>query len=86
MIITRPEYSMEDSVSCTCGYSLCMSCPEESHVPSSCEIAKVWLEKEAKDGENVEWLKANTKPCPKCHASIEKNQGCNHMVCYKCTH
>mmetsp|Transcript_9006 Transcript_9006/g.13100 ORF Transcript_9006/g.13100 Transcript_9006/m.13100 type:complete len:1301 (-) Transcript_9006:775-4677(-) len=27
------------------------------------------------------WLKANTRPCPKCKAPIEKNDGCNHMVC-----
>ena len=27
------------------------------------------------------WMKANTRPCPKCDAPIEKNQGCNHMTC-----
>jgi len=27
------------------------------------------------------WIKANTRPCPKCKAPIEKNDGCNHMIC-----
>eukprot|EP00592_Proboscia_alata_P000408 CAMPEP_0194369118 /NCGR_PEP_ID=MMETSP0174-20130528/17376_1 /TAXON_ID=216777 /ORGANISM="Proboscia alata, Strain PI-D3" /LENGTH=1950 /DNA_ID=CAMNT_0039145855 /DNA_START=160 /DNA_END=6012 /DNA_ORIENTATION=+ len=27
------------------------------------------------------WIKANTKPCPQCKAPIEKNDGCNHMIC-----
>jgi hypothetical protein len=27
------------------------------------------------------WLKANTRPCPKCNTPIEKNDGCNHMIC-----
>jgi ariadne-1 len=24
---------------------------------------------------------ANTKHCPKCQRAIEKNHGCNHMMC-----
>ena len=27
------------------------------------------------------WMKANTRPCPKCSNPIEKNDGCNHMTC-----
>ena len=27
------------------------------------------------------WINDNTKNCPKCNTPIEKNQGCNHMVC-----
>ena len=27
------------------------------------------------------WIKANTRPCPKCKTPIEKNDGCNHMTC-----
>lgn len=31
-----------------------------------------------------EWLAANTKPCPNCHAPIEKDGGCDHMTCGRC--
>ena len=27
------------------------------------------------------WMKANTRPCPKCKCPIEKMDGCNHMTC-----
>ena len=27
------------------------------------------------------WMKANTRPCPKCKCPIEKDDGCNHMIC-----
>jgi len=32
---------------------------------------------------NALWLSANTKECPKCGTPIEKNSGCNHMICGK---
>lgn len=35
------------------------------------------------ESENVNWLLANTKKCPQCHAAIEKNGGCMHMTCRK---
>lgn len=35
------------------------------------------------ESENVNWLLANTKKCPNCHAAIEKNGGCMHMTCRK---
>ena len=29
------------------------------------------------------WIISNTKPCPRCEAPIQKNEGCNHMTCRK---
>lgn len=33
------------------------------------------------DSGTAHWVAANTKECPKCKATIEKNGGCNHMTC-----
>lgn len=53
-------------------------------MPASCEQVKAWKEKEKNDSENVLWMRANTKPCPKCGVSIEKNSGCNSVKCSRC--
>ena len=36
---------------------------------------------------NYLWLVTNSKKCPNqnCNAPIQKNEGCNHMKCYKVT-
>lgn len=35
---------------------------------------------------SVDWISKNSKNCPKCGTSIEKNGGCMHMTCFKCKH
>jgi len=72
------------TVRCECGYPFCFRCGEESHDPSSCSQLSVWSEKCSNESETANWILANTKKCPKCHARIEKNQGCNHMNCKLC--
>eukprot|EP00397_Hematodinium_sp_SG-2012_P015696 GEMP01015992.1.p1 GENE.GEMP01015992.1~~GEMP01015992.1.p1 ORF type:complete len:611 (+),score=146.80 GEMP01015992.1:84-1916(+) len=72
-------------VVCKCGWRWCFVCNEEAHRGISCVTVKKWVEKNQDEAENVAWILANTKPCPKCKNPIEKNQGCMHMVC-RCSH
>merc|ERR1719247_3816918 len=36
--------------------------------------------------ESSAWVSEHTKPCPRCSAATEKNGGCNHITCRKCSH
>ncbi|KXZ55686.1 hypothetical protein GPECTOR_2g1236 [Gonium pectorale] len=71
-------------VICTCSTTFCFNCKEEAHRPVSCETVKKWIQKNSAESENMNWILANTKPCPKCSRPIEKNQGCMHMTCSQC--
>lgn len=73
------------TVLCACGNKFCFGCGREyDHAPCLCIVVKKWLQKCADDSETANWIQANTKECPKCQATIEKNGGCNHMTCKKC--
>lgn len=69
------------SVKCSCSHRFCFNCNQDDHQPASCDNLAKWLVKCRDDSETYNWLIANTKPCPKCGTSIEKNGGCNHMTC-----
>jgi len=68
-------------VKCSCKKEFCPSCREDVHRPCPCDIAFKWIEKNNSESENLHWIIAKTKRCPKCRAPIEKTQGCNHMTC-----
>ncbi|KAK3319805.1 hypothetical protein B0T19DRAFT_445599 [Cercophora scortea] len=74
------------TVSCLCSHRFCFGCILNDHQPAPCELVKRWLKKCADDSETANWISANTKECPKCNSTIEKNGGCNHMTCRKCKH
>lgn len=71
-------------VACSKDHQFCYDCQYENHLPCPCWIVKLWVKKCQDDSETAHWLEANTHGCPKCHASIEKNGGCNHMTCPTC--
>jgi len=68
-------------VKCRCGHVFCFSCGENWHDPVRCSLIRKWIKKCDDDSETSIWISANTKECPKCGATIEKDGGCNHMVC-----
>lgn len=81
-------------VICSCATQFCFSCGNNPHKPAICRLVKLWTKKadEMKnrhhsgegygaDRETFTWLMSNTKDCPQCMVSIEKNGGCNYMQC-----
>jgi len=68
-----------------CGVSWCPKCSLLSHGNMSCEEAKI--NQSTEESLNSTWKTNNTKQCPKCKVSIEKNAGgCSHMACRKCSY
>ena len=78
-------YNYAQLITCThCQTSFCFQCAQPWHDPIKCILLLEWRKKLLEESENILWLKANTKTCPKCHVNIEKNGGCNHMTCRNC--
>lgn len=74
------------TVTCPRKHRFCFGCGHTDHQPTPCSLVKQWLKKCEDDSETANWISANTKECPKCSSTIEKNGGCNHMTCRKCKH
>ncbi|KAL9636557.1 MAG: hypothetical protein Q9164_002752 [Protoblastenia rupestris] len=74
------------TVTCACKHRFCFGCTLSDHQPAPCSLVKMWIKKCEDDSETANWISANTKECPKCASTIEKNGGCNHMTCRKCKH
>lgn len=68
-------------VTCACSCNFCWNCTEDAHRPVDCDTVAKWVLKNSAESENVTWILAYTKPCPKCRRPIEKNDGCMHMTC-----
>lgn len=83
-LVIVSTYCTVSEVKCNCGNVFCIICENEDHRPSTCQQTKNWLQKEEDQSENVAWMKAYTKPCPRCQSPIEKSHGCSRMVCSNC--
>ncbi|CAO4380303.1 unnamed protein product [Caenorhabditis nigoni] len=65
---------------------MCTKCSNEPHDPISCENLVKWrkLCLEIDRTPSFQWIVDNTKDCPKCYLTMEKNGGCNVMRCPSC--
>ena len=62
-------------------HRFCFGCGvDDDHRPSVCKTVSLWLSAARDDAGTSEWLKANTRSCPKCKQSIEKNGGCKYVI------
>ena len=75
----KASYCDVAMVTCTgCQTSFCFQCGQAWHEPIKCKWLKKWQKKCHDDSETSNWIAANTKECPKCHATI----GRNHPRCF----
>lgn len=58
-----------------CKKTICAKCREERLEGHECNKEQL---------ETIKLLKRDTKPCPRCKASIHKIDGCDQMFCTKC--
>ena len=79
--VVKVAYSDAKPVTCVCGHVFCFACGENWHDPVKCKWLRKWIKKCDDDSETSNWIAANTKECPKCRVTIEKDGGCNHMIC-----
>jgi len=82
-ICIKSDSNIAKDITCLCSSVFCFKCGKESHRPCTCEIYSIWEQRSKSNTDNDKWLMANTKTCPHCKQRIEKNQGCNYMLCNK---
>lgn len=82
---SNPCCTLIDSSDASC-WDQSPACRCSSAVQVNCATVHKWLIKNSAESENLNWILAHTKQCPKCKRPIEKNQGCMHMTCSQCRH
>jgi hypothetical protein len=84
---------------CSCGNRFCWACMQEAHPTITCDTMKNWITLVAQnatmlkagggnqtaDAKTLNWILMNTKDCPNCGVSVQKNQGCFAMTCSNCS-
>jgi len=68
-----------------CQYTYCFHCRREWHADMTCDEYAAMRDDQVEQ-RYQQWVQEHAKPCPNCHANIEKNGGCNHMTCTACRH
>lgn len=60
-------------VECICSNRWCYKCQDADrgdHAPASCKDTDQWMAKFKSEADNMIWMKAHSKPCPKCTRAV----------------
>ncbi|CAH1429589.1 unnamed protein product [Lactuca virosa] len=84
------SYTVDSVSTAACGHPFCNTC-WAAYISTSINNGPAYLTLRCPilscgavvgvDMVNMNWILANSKPCPKCKRPIENNQGCMHMTC-----
>ena len=92
-IVRKSQDGREEGWCSECGWQTCFTCAYvEAHLPASCSHMSQWTddggyyEGMSEDAQSKHLARLISKRCPNCQANIEKNDGCLHMKCIKCSH
>jgi hypothetical protein len=66
---------VEDGCCGLCEVSVCLRCREKMELNHVCKIENL---------QSIALLAHDSKPCPRCCASIHRTTGCDHMFCTNC--
>ena len=77
-----------------CGSTRCADCPaslsiQSAHPGMTCSVYaehRKRLDRGTSEAESLCYLIKRTRPCPRCQFAIEKDGGCNHVACQRCTY
>ena len=71
------KYNNNYFVTCMEGHKFCFNCLKDWHGNEKCKLET--------DSKFDKWKNSkNVKRCPNCQYFVEKNMGCNHMICANC--
>lgn len=71
----------------SCNYKFCVICSCPWHADETCsQYADRKAAVSKHEAASEDFVKINTKRCPKCDSKILKHGGCDHMTCRKCSH
>jgi hypothetical protein len=80
---TKSSVYSEDICVChACSFRVCVPCDRPYHEGETCAQFRKRLTKVEKDEQaSLKAIEEKTKECPKCKKHIEKNGGCDQLIC-----
>ncbi|KAH0562174.1 hypothetical protein GP486_003127 [Trichoglossum hirsutum] len=80
-----PPPSERLAICSDCAYAFCVVCFRGWHGELTICRPRDPNKLSAEEKASEEYMKLHTTPCPTCASPCQKTQGCNHMVCFKCS-